>query len=226
MLVPGDGDSQSSTKRDHRGAADRKTSDDCQFTRSKPCPFPEQSPTLRRAEPNWHQRTGNTENVRPTPKLPPTAGALSGRPADKSSSYSFAHARGLVEYALHFGLAKGERMRKFMSDSRNVFSSGTSTLQKIETEEVSLRGEESPARERLLSPRISRDVSRAIGKVPTVRLNRLSEVCRLHDLCLKLESCNPGGSIKEKNAVYLIEEAEREGLLRPAAPGISVSGLR
>jgi cysteine synthase len=57
-------------------------------------------------------------------------------------------------------------------------------------------------------------VSEAVGHVPFVRLNRLGEVCERHDLFLKLESCNPGGSIKEKNAAYLIKEAEARGLLR------------
>ncbi|WP_437916610.1 cysteine synthase family protein [Sorangium sp. So ce302] len=57
-------------------------------------------------------------------------------------------------------------------------------------------------------------MSEAIGHVPFVRLNRMGEVCERHDLFLKLESCNPGGSIKEKNAAYLIKEAEARGLLR------------
>jgi cysteine synthase A len=39
--------------------------------------------------------------------------------------------------------------------------------------------------------------------------------CDAHDLYLKLESCNPGGSIKEKNAAYLIKQAEAAGLLAP-----------
>src|SRR5512136_2251139 len=60
---------------------------------------------------------------------------------------------------------------------------------------------------------LSRDISAAIGNVPIVRLNRLNELCETHDFYLKLESCNPGGSIKEKNAVYLIQHAERTGLL-------------
>lgn len=62
---------------------------------------------------------------------------------------------------------------------------------------------------------LCRDVSEAVGKVPIVRINRISEVCDRQDLYLKLESCNPGGSIKEKNAVYLIMEAEKRNLLRP-----------
>lgn len=62
---------------------------------------------------------------------------------------------------------------------------------------------------------LSRDISAAIGNVPIVRLNRLNELCETHEFYLKLESCNPGGSIKEKNAVYLIQHAERTGLLAP-----------
>ncbi len=65
------------------------------------------------------------------------------------------------------------------------------------------------------STRISSNVSEAFGNVPIVRLNNLNGVCRRHDFYLKLEACNPSGSIKEKNAVYLINEAERTGRLKP-----------
>lgn len=64
-------------------------------------------------------------------------------------------------------------------------------------------------------PRLARDVTEAVGHVPFVRLNRMGEACEQHDLWVKLESCNPGGSIKEKNAAYLIKEAEERGLLGP-----------
>ena len=57
-------------------------------------------------------------------------------------------------------------------------------------------------------------VTDALGKVPIVRLNRIHPSCQQHHLYLKLESCNPGGSIKEKNAAYLVNEAEKQGLLR------------
>jgi cysteine synthase len=59
------------------------------------------------------------------------------------------------------------------------------------------------------------DVTQALGVVPIVRLNRLDPVCQQHELYLKLESCNPGGSIKEKNAAYLIQQAEQSGQLPP-----------
>jgi cysteine synthase A len=57
-------------------------------------------------------------------------------------------------------------------------------------------------------------VTDALGNVPIVRLNRIYPSCQQHHLYLKLESCNPGGSIKEKNAAYLVNEAEKQGLLR------------
>lgn len=66
-----------------------------------------------------------------------------------------------------------------------------------------------------LSPqRIAQDFTQAVGSVPIVRLNQVSQQCQQHNLYLKLESCNPGGSIKEKNAICLVNQAEAAGLLR------------
>ncbi len=61
---------------------------------------------------------------------------------------------------------------------------------------------------------LAHDITEAIGQVPIVRLNRLASACQEQELYLKLESCNPGGSIKEKNAVFLIQNAEQRGLLK------------
>jgi cysteine synthase A len=65
------------------------------------------------------------------------------------------------------------------------------------------------------SSQLFTDVTQALGKVPIVRLNQLHPLCQYHHIYLKLESCNPGGSIKEKNAAYLVDDAEKKGLLRP-----------
>jgi cysteine synthase A len=65
----------------------------------------------------------------------------------------------------------------------------------------------------IISP-LFEDVTEAVGIVPIVRLNRISSLCQHHDLYLKLESCNPGGSIKEKNAAYLVRDAEQRKLLK------------
>ena len=59
------------------------------------------------------------------------------------------------------------------------------------------------------------DWTEAVGQVPIVKLNNLASVFTTRQCYLKLESCNPGGSIKEKNAVWLVREAERTGALKP-----------
>lgn len=69
----------------------------------------------------------------------------------------------------------------------------------------------------------SADVTQAIGNVPIVKLQNISPVCAISECLLKLESCNPGGSIKEKNAVYLITRAEEEGVLIPGGTIIESS---
>ena len=52
-----------------------------------------------------------------------------------------------------------------------------------------------------------------IGNTPLVEVSRIDTgKCRL---LLKLESQNPGGSIKDRIGVAMIEAAERDGLLRP-----------
>jgi cysteine synthase len=59
------------------------------------------------------------------------------------------------------------------------------------------------------------NVTESLGMVPIVRINQIHTQCQQHELYLKLESCNPGGSIKEKNATYLIADAEKRGLIQP-----------
>src|SRR5213076_38761 len=54
----------------------------------------------------------------------------------------------------------------------------------------------------------------AIGGTPLVRLGRIGGGLR-PQIAAKVESLNPGGSIKDRIAVALIEAAERDGSLRP-----------
>jgi len=68
---------------------------------------------------------------------------------------------------------------------------------------------------RLTRKALCKDWTEAVGQVPIVKLNRLADIFQTRQCYLKLESCNPGGSIKEKNAVWMVEEAERSGALRP-----------
>ncbi|MFQ5522299.1 MAG: PLP-dependent cysteine synthase family protein [Acidimicrobiia bacterium] len=56
------------------------------------------------------------------------------------------------------------------------------------------------------------DVTGAIGGTPLVRLSRLHPT---GNLVAKLEFMNPGGSVKERIAISMIDRAEQEGLLRP-----------
>ena len=51
-----------------------------------------------------------------------------------------------------------------------------------------------------------------IGNTPHVRINRLFD--RRHEVWLKLERANPGGSIKDRIALSMIEDAEQKGILK------------
>lgn len=53
-----------------------------------------------------------------------------------------------------------------------------------------------------------------IGKTPIVQLNRLPDTNGAN-VFMKLESFNPGGSVKDRAALNMIEEAEKEGKLIP-----------
>jgi cysteine synthase A len=56
------------------------------------------------------------------------------------------------------------------------------------------------------------DISQTIGRTPVVRINHLAPA---HvEIYVKLEAANPGGSVKDRLALGIIEDAERRGLLR------------
>jgi cystathionine beta-synthase len=55
----------------------------------------------------------------------------------------------------------------------------------------------------------------AIGHTPMVRLNRIPRGVVSGTVLVKLETFNPGNSIKDRMAVKMIEDAERAGLLKP-----------
>lgn len=62
--------------------------------------------------------------------------------------------------------------------------------------------------------KIANNISELIGKTPLVRLNRLTKNS-LADVVLKLEFCNPGGSVKDRIGLSMIESAEISGLIEP-----------
>ncbi|RPI32804.1 MAG: cystathionine beta-synthase [Chloroflexota bacterium] len=72
--------------------------------------------------------------------------------------------------------------------------------------------------------RVYDDILQTIGKTPLVRLSRIGRglPCPLY---AKIEFFNPGGSVKDRIAVNIIEEAERSGRLRPGGTVVeSTSG--
>jgi len=66
--------------------------------------------------------------------------------------------------------------------------------------------------------RIGGTAADVVGETPLVALSRMSEGLG-GEVCVKLESLNPGGSVKDRIGVAMIEAAERDGLI---APGKSV----
>lgn len=62
--------------------------------------------------------------------------------------------------------------------------------------------------------RVNENICELVGDTPIVRLNRIRE-SGWADLLAKLEAFNPGGSIKDRIALGMIEAAEREGRLKP-----------
>jgi cystathionine beta-synthase len=58
------------------------------------------------------------------------------------------------------------------------------------------------------------NVLHLIGRTPLVKLNRMTEGIRATVLA-KMESLNPGYSVKDRIGVSMVEAAEREGTLKP-----------
>lgn len=58
------------------------------------------------------------------------------------------------------------------------------------------------------------NVLEAIGKTPLIRLNRMAKGIK-SEIYVKLEYLNPGGSVKDRIGLTMIEAAEKEGLLEP-----------
>jgi cystathionine beta-synthase len=65
-----------------------------------------------------------------------------------------------------------------------------------------------------MPPRVYDDILGAIGNTPLVRLNRITSDVPA-TVYAKIETFNPGHSIKDRMAVRMIEDAERAGLLKP-----------
>jgi cysteine synthase len=64
------------------------------------------------------------------------------------------------------------------------------------------------------SLRIANDITELVGQTPMLRLKRLVSATSA-DVFAKLEYLNPGGSVKDRAAIGIIQRAEKEGRLKP-----------
>lgn len=64
--------------------------------------------------------------------------------------------------------------------------------------------------------RVADDIADLVGQTPMLRLTRIAEPGAAA-VFAKLEFLNPGGSIKDRAALGMIEDAERRGILHPGA---------
>src|ERR1700688_1870307 len=58
------------------------------------------------------------------------------------------------------------------------------------------------------------NILEAIGHTPLVRLNRINHGLK-PQIYVKADYINPGGSVKDRIAITMIDEAEKKGLLKP-----------
>jgi cystathionine beta-synthase len=58
------------------------------------------------------------------------------------------------------------------------------------------------------------DILQTIGNTPMVRLNKIAKDIPALVLA-KVETFNPGNSIKDRMALKMIEDAEKEGKIKP-----------
>lgn len=66
--------------------------------------------------------------------------------------------------------------------------------------------------------RVYRSVTQVIGHTPLIELSRIShEMALCATVLVKMEAMNPGGSVKDRIALSMLDDAESRGLLAPGA---------
>lgn len=68
--------------------------------------------------------------------------------------------------------------------------------------------------------KIVQSIDLLIGNTPLVALN---EASKPEGIYLKLESLNPGGSVKDRIGKAMIDQAEKEGILKPGGTIVEAS---
>ena len=66
------------------------------------------------------------------------------------------------------------------------------------------------------SKKIANNILDLIGETPMIKLNRITAELK-GEYFAKIEGFNPGHSTKDRIALYIIEEAERKGILKPGS---------
>ena len=66
------------------------------------------------------------------------------------------------------------------------------------------------------SKKIANNILELVGKTPLVKLGKITSALK-GQYYAKIEGSNPGHSSKDRIALYIIEEAERKGLLKPGS---------
>ena len=82
--------------------------------------------------------------------------------------------------------------------------------------------------------KIAKQLTELVGNTPLLELNKYSQAKGLETpVIAKVEFFNPGGSVKDRIALAMIEDAEQKGILKPdqrkygrrTGTGISRQGL-
>ena len=69
--------------------------------------------------------------------------------------------------------------------------------------------------------RVAEDITELIGRTPMVRLHRVAQGA-VAEVVAKLESFNPGGSVKDRIGYSMIAAAEEKGILKPGKGAVVV----
>jgi cysteine synthase len=64
--------------------------------------------------------------------------------------------------------------------------------------------------------KINNNILTTIGQTPLVKINKLTQGANA-TVVAKLEARNPGGSVKDRICLAMIEEAEKQGIIKPGA---------
>jgi cystathionine beta-synthase len=69
-------------------------------------------------------------------------------------------------------------------------------------------------REAFVPMEVHKSILDVVGNTPLVKLNKVSQGVR-PTILAKLENLNPGGSVKDRIGIAMVELAEQRGLLKP-----------